>query len=422
MYDPRKDFSIAQTHSMIELKQEKAKELRLAYEDLTGPNAIFKVEATGIGINYEWFIRLAKDAGNDNKWIPIKDSNCSEFQLGWLEGTPEYYDGCQVICKVSNTAGSVYSNYATLTITKPTSAPEITKQPESQSINVGSYDAYNKRRFAKYVIPVNGGSTGGGLSEAEVNAKIETNNKTIVETIDNKITTNNETVIAPTYQTKETSLSAADFGGTEGNITVEGALDYLQKNIGTGGTGEVGTTNYEDLTNKPSINGVELVGNKSIEELGITEAVNVYLQNKDIVVPEYQPTEGTGEDGQIEADTPTYLHFNDNTEDPNEITIKDNSITKISLEILANTKDGSRVTDTMAEFIAVKFNNVITVSAVDIDCAHSIGDEIQLNIDTELEQGKLTVMVTPLVDCIVHSYLKKIEVSKLTDNTSETIK
>ena len=107
------------------------------------------------------------------------------------------------------------------------------------------------------------------------------------------------------------------------------------------------------------------------------------------------------------------MHFNDNTEDPNEITIKDNSITKISLEILANTKDGSRVTDTMAEFIAVKFNNVITVSAVDIDCAHSIGDEIQLNIDTELEQGKLTVMVTPLVDCIVHSYLKKIEVSKL---------
>lgn len=406
MYDPRKDFSIAQTHSMIELKQEKANELRLAYEDLTGPNAIFKVEATGIGINYEWFIRLAKDTGDDNKWIPIKDSNCSEFQLGWLEGTPEYYNGCQVICKVSNTAGSVYSNYATLTITKPTSAPEITEQPKSQSVNVGSYDAYNKRRFAKYVIPVNGGSTGGGLSEAEVNAKIETNNKTI----------------AATYQTKETSLPATDFGGNEGNVTVEAALDYLQKNIGTGGTGEAGTTNYEDLTNKPSINGVELVGNKSIEELGITEAVNVYLQNKDIVVPEYQQTTGTGEDGQISANTTTYLHFGDNAEYPNEITLKNNSITKISLEVLANTNDGSRVTDTMAEFIAVKVNDVITVSAVDIDCAHSIGDEIQLNIDTELdEHGKLTVRVTPLVDCIVHSYLKKIEVSELTTNTSETV-
>ena len=406
MYDPRKDFSIAQTHSMIELKQEKANELRLAYEDLTGPNAIFKVEATGIGINYEWFIRLAKDTGDDNKWIPIKDSNCSEFQLGWLEGTPEYYDGCQVICKVSNTAGSVYSNYATLTITKPTSAPEITKQPESQSVNVGSYDAYNKRRFAKYVIPVNGGSTGGGLSEAEVNAKIETNNKTI----------------AATYQTKETSLSAADFGGNEGNITVEAALDYLQKNIGTGGTGEAGTTDYEDLTNKPSINGIELVGNKSIEELGITEAVNVYLQNKDIVVPEYQQTTGTGEDGQISAGVENQLHFNeDNTDDDSEITLSDNYITKISLEVLANTKDGSRVTDTMAEFIAVKVNGVLTVSAVDIDCAHSIGDEIQLNLDAKEINGKLTVSVKPTIDCIVHSYLKKIEVSKITTNTSETI-
>ena len=399
MYDPRKDFSIAQTHSMIELKQEKANELRLAYEDLTGPNAIFKVEATGIGINYEWFIRLAKDTGDDNKWIPIKDSNCSEFQLGWLEGTPEYYDGCQVICKVSNTAGSVYSNYATLTITKPTSAPEITEQPKSQSVNVGSYDAYNKRRFAKYVIPVNGGSAGGGLSEAEVNAKIETNNKTI----------------AATYQTKETSLSATDFGGNEGSkITVEAALDYLQKNIGTGGTGEAGTTDYINLTNKPSINGVELIGNKTLDDLGITEAVDIYLQNKDIVVPEYQQTTGTGEDGQISANTTTYLHFGNNAEDDKEITLNNDSITKISLEILANTKDGSRVTDTMAEFIAVKVNNVITVSAVDIDCAHSIGDEIQLNIDAEFdEQGKLTVSVTPLVDCIVHSYLKKIEVSKL---------
>lgn len=362
MYDPRKDFSIAQTHSMIELKQEKANELRLAYEDLTGPNAIFKVEATGIGISYEWFIRLAKDVGDDNKWIPIKDSNCSEFQLGWLEGTPEYYNGCQVICKVSNSVGSVYSNYATLTITKPTSAPTITKQPESQSVNVGSYDAYNKRRFAKYVIPVNGGSTGGGLSEAEVIVKIDT-----------KIDENNET-IDETYQTKETSLLAENFGGTEGNITVEGALDYLQKNIGS---------------------------------------------------PKYQPTEGSDDNGQIPADDNSHqLHFNeDNTDDPAEITLSDNYITKISIEVLAsaNTENGMRVTDTMAEFIAVKVNGVLTVSAVDIDCAHSIGEEIQLNLDATEIDGKLTVSVKPTIACTIHSYLKKIQVSLNENNTSETI-
>lgn len=418
MYDPRKDFSIAQTHSMIELKQEKAKELRLAYEDLTGPNAIFKVEATGIGINYEWFIRLAKDAGDNNKWIPIKDSNCSEFQLGWLEGTPEYYDGCQVICKVSNTAGSVYSNYATLTITKPTSAPEITKQPESQSVNVGSYDAYNKRRFAKYVIPVNGGSTGGGLSEAEVNAKIdtkiETNNKTIVETIDNKITTNNETVIAPTYQTKETSLSAADFGGTgEGNITVEGALDYLQKNIGTGGTGESGTTDYNKLTNKPSINKIVLDGDISLEDLGVINVVNTYLENKDIVVPEYNQT-GDGEIPSIvEKPEGTDLTFDDGK---NSINVNDSKITKFSLEVIANTMDDEnnvmRVTDTMLEFVAVKHNGILNVSAADIDCAHNIGKEITVSFDVYIDNlGEIRVAAKPTEPCSIHSYLKKIEVS-----------
>ena len=40
---------------------------------------------------------------------------------------------------------------------------------------------------------------------------------------------------------------------------------------GGGGTG--GTSNYPDLTNKPQINGVELVGNKTSEDLGIEQGV-----------------------------------------------------------------------------------------------------------------------------------------------------
>lgn len=44
-------------------------------------------------------------------------------------------------------------------------------------------------------------------------------------------------------------------------------LDYLCKN-GTGG-GSGGTTNYNDLTNKPSINGVPLEGNKTSADLKI---------------------------------------------------------------------------------------------------------------------------------------------------------
>lgn len=53
------------------------------------------------------------------------------------------------------------------------------------------------------------------------------------------------------------------------------ALSYLLgKNAGGGG----GTSNYADLTNKPSINSVELIGNKTLEDLGIS-IVDVLTSN-----------------------------------------------------------------------------------------------------------------------------------------------
>lgn len=42
---------------------------------------------------------------------------------------------------------------------------------------------------------------------------------------------------------------------------------YVKKHSGGGGGG--GTTNYSELTNKPQINGVELTGNKTSEQLNI---------------------------------------------------------------------------------------------------------------------------------------------------------
>lgn len=48
----------------------------------------------------------------------------------------------------------------------------------------------------------------------------------------------------------------------------------LAKQLGgsSGGGGEGGTTNYNQLTNKPSINGVTLSGNKSLSDLGAMSA------------------------------------------------------------------------------------------------------------------------------------------------------
>ena len=58
---------------------------------------------------------------------------------------------------------------------------------------------------------------------------------------------------------KQDKLTAGD------NITID------ENNVisATGGGGSGGTTDYELLENKPQINGVELLGNKSLTDLGI---------------------------------------------------------------------------------------------------------------------------------------------------------
>lgn len=50
--------------------------------------------------------------------------------------------------------------------------------------------------------------------------------------------------------------------------TLKTILDKLENSGGGGGGG--GTSNYNDLSNKPSINGVELSGNKTTSQIGIS--------------------------------------------------------------------------------------------------------------------------------------------------------
>ena len=69
--------------------------------------------------------------------------------------------------------------------------------------------------------------------------------------------------------------------------TLAAAKAYTDKNAGGGGTG--GTTNYNQLTNLPRINGIELTGNKTSAELGLptqseTEALSDISEKADVVV------------------------------------------------------------------------------------------------------------------------------------------
>lgn len=65
-----------------------------------------------------------------------------------------------------------------------------------------------------------------------------------------------------------------------------------------------GTTNYNDLSNRPKINNVELTGNKTNEELGIPTKTNDLINDSNFItsesiksiqlVTEYPATEETG--------------------------------------------------------------------------------------------------------------------------------
>lgn len=64
--------------------------------------------------------------------------------------------------------------------------------------------------------------------------------------------------------------------GTINNVQSLSGEVNNSSNAQPGGSG--GTTNYEYLLNKPKINSVELVNNKTFKDLGINEITNTELE------------------------------------------------------------------------------------------------------------------------------------------------
>lgn len=69
------------------------------------------------------------------------------------------------------------------------------------------------------------------------------------------------------------SYSAASGRMIREDGTIINIADLIADGKIPGGGGGGGTTNYNDLTNKPTINGVELSGNKTSDDLGISAEI-----------------------------------------------------------------------------------------------------------------------------------------------------
>lgn len=63
----------------------------------------------------------------------------------------------------------------------------------------------------------------------------------------------------------------------------------LSKKIDEGGGGGGGTSNYNGLSNKPSINSVTLTGNKSLSDLGIASTWIGTAAQYAALAPNYDP-------------------------------------------------------------------------------------------------------------------------------------
>lgn len=86
---------------------------------------------------------------------------------------------------------------------------------------------------------------------------------------------------ADIQQAQETANAAAPQATTYTKDEVDAAIEEAIEHGGGG------TTDYTELTNKPSINGVVLTGNKTTSDLGIEENVQADWDEADITAPSY---------------------------------------------------------------------------------------------------------------------------------------
>lgn len=158
MINKAKDFPFTQLQGKLELNDSTIKKFQA--NEPTKPNAYVEVKATGKGLTYQWYIKL-KDT---EEWKEIGDSNVSRYYIGGLSGVSKELNGAKFKCKVSNSKGSVTSDEVTLTIAEE-EMPVITTQPTNQTVDPDEYDALTKRKFARYVVAINGNGSGGETTD-----------------------------------------------------------------------------------------------------------------------------------------------------------------------------------------------------------------------------------------------------------------
>ncbi|HXX01556.1 MAG TPA: immunoglobulin domain-containing protein, partial [Candidatus Acidoferrales bacterium] len=159
-----------------------------------GKTATFKVVATGTGLSYQWqkgttAITGATSASYTTPATKLTDSG-SKFSV-----------------VVSNSAGNVTSNAATLTVDSAPVAPSITQQPSNQTVTVGQTATFSVKatgttpltyQWQKGTTPISGATSATYTTPATTSADNGSQFKVVVSNSVGKVTSNTATLTVNT--------------------------------------------------------------------------------------------------------------------------------------------------------------------------------------------------------------------------------
>ncbi len=139
-----------------------------------------------------------------------------------------------------------------------------------------------------------------------------------------------------------------------------------------------GTKDYSELTNKPSINNVELTGNKSLSDLGIQEKGD-YVTNSDL--------------------TNKLSNKADKTEIPTKVSKLENDSeyqTKTQLDEAVNQKQNTLVSGTNIK--TVNGETILGEGNIEIQVSGSVDSELDENSENPVQNKVLTPLLNQLMD------------------------
>ena len=203
-----------------------------------GTQTTISVTATGTGLQYQWEYRKSSSGAWTNSIAASANSRI------FTVNARTAINGYQYRCRVSNSAGEVYTNVVTLTVTSPSALPTITTQPRSVTAADGTTATFTVAASGtglsyqwQYRTSASGAwkdstASSGKTSAYTVNARTAINGYQYRCKVSNSAGTVYSSIVTltvaamPTITTQPSSVIAAD--GTKATFTIAASGPDLQ--------------------------------------------------------------------------------------------------------------------------------------------------------------------------------------------------